>query len=94
MQGGSIPGTEFPGKYYLYESLRVPDIGYEKRMSLNFRYIHSWMDQSGIAFVSGDQAMSDHINLVFEASASRGNPNSEFTLMEKTTVMAGAKVSL
>jgi hypothetical protein len=52
------------------------------------------MDQSGIAFISGDQAMTDHINIVFEASASRGSPNSEFTLMERTTLMAGAKVSL
>jgi hypothetical protein len=93
-QGTTLPGLEFPGRYYLYESVRVPDIGYQKRLNLSFRYIHSLMDQSGVAFVSGDQALTDHINAVFEVSASRGAPNSEFTLMEGRTGMVGARVAL
>ncbi|MFL5815625.1 MAG: hypothetical protein ACJ763_18790, partial [Bdellovibrionia bacterium] len=71
-QGSSLPGLEFPGKTYLYESVRLPEVGYQKRMTLNLRYIHSLMDQSGVVFFNGDQALTDHLNAVFEISVSRG----------------------
>jgi hypothetical protein len=93
-QENSLPGLEFPGKAYLYESVRLPDVGYQKRMTLNLRYIHSLMDQSGVVFFNGDQALTDHLNAVFEISLSRGVPNSEFTLLEGRTGMIGARISL
>ncbi len=93
-QNTSLRGLEFPGKNYLYESVRIPDIGYQKRLNLNLRYIHSLMDQSGVVFLNGDQALTDHFSAVFEISASRGNPNSEFTLFEGRSGMIGARIAL
>ncbi|MDB5038822.1 MAG: hypothetical protein JWQ35_2350 [Bacteriovoracaceae bacterium] len=87
------PGLELPGKYYLYQSIRINDLGPGKRITLLERYLHSLMDQSGIGFLSTEIILNDFMLAVAELAVPRGESNREFTLSEGISIQAGFKFS-
>jgi hypothetical protein len=93
-EGIILPGLEFPGQYYGYASLRIPNIGYQKKMNLGLHYLHSFMDQSGLIIFSADQPLTDFISGLVELSNTQGSSGSELTLGGGTTYLLGARFTL
>jgi hypothetical protein len=86
-------GRELPGRFYLYQSVRMADLWPQNKVTLMARYLHSMMDQSGVGFADAEIVLNDWATLVAEIMLARGKANSEFTLGEKFSIEAGVKVS-
>lgn len=74
-------GLELPGQNYLYVSLRIPDLGKRKDASIYMRNILSMQDNSGVAQISADKALSDSWTGYLEFINSYGSANTEFRLL-------------
>jgi hypothetical protein len=71
------PGLDFPGRSYLYTSLRVPTLFKVKDLTGFLRYLISTTDTSGLLFGSLDYAVSEHGNLMVSVGATHGQATTE-----------------
>lgn len=85
------PGLEMLGQQYLYSSIRIPDLGSQKNVSLSFRFIESLQDQSAMIQVSSEKPLNDGTVGLIEGSCTLGGDNLELTLSDRTAIFAGLR---
>lgn len=66
------PGLDFPGRSYLFSSIRFPNVFSVRDWNLYFRYLHSLQDSSASGYVSSEHALGDNGTLVGSAGAAFG----------------------
>lgn len=88
------PGLELLGRYYSYLSIRIPDLGRKKDVSIAFRNLNSLQDASGFAQFAFDKPLNDALVIELEADLAYGGPDSELTLASSYELVAGLKWTL
>ncbi|MBA3886056.1 MAG: hypothetical protein H0X67_10035 [Acidobacteria bacterium] len=86
----TAPGLEFLGRRLALASLRVPDLPPNDRLALQGRYLRSFTDRSGVAFLTGTLDAADAVVLFASGSVTHGRDTAEFSRLAKVGVVAGA----
>lgn len=84
------PGFEFIGRRMALVSVRVPDLPPAKRVMVQTRYLHSFTDGSGVAFVTGSLDASDAVVLFASGSVIQGEDTAEFSRFARASAVIGA----
>jgi hypothetical protein len=84
------PGLEFLGRRMALASLRVPDLPPSDRLALQGRYLRSFTDGSGVAFLTGTLDAADAVVLFASGSVTHGRHTTEFSRLIRAGVAAGA----
>jgi hypothetical protein len=87
------PGLEFRTQSYSYTSIRIPDLGSAKEMSVAIRSLISLTQDSSAAQLNWEYNANDRTVLSAEAVLFGGAKNTEFTLLADTQISAGLKWS-
>jgi hypothetical protein len=83
------PGLEFAGRRMALGSLRVPDLPPGDRLAVQGRYLRSFTDGSGVAFVTGTLDTTDAVVLFASASVTHGRDTAEFSRLARGGLVAG-----
>ena len=88
------PGLEIYGQHYLYASVRVPDLGHAKDISVSARVLGALQDGSSLLQASFEKPWSDSTVVLLEADATLGGDNQELTMFDRSAAFAGLKWTL
>ena len=84
------PGLEFLGRHMALASVRVPDLPPRKHLVVDGRYLWSFTDESGVAFVTASLEAADALVLFVSAALSNGGETDEFSRLASATIVGGA----
>lgn len=84
------PGLEFLGRHMTLASVRVPDLPPRKQLVVDGRYLWSFTDDSGVAFVTASLEAADALVLFVSAALSNGSDTDEFSRLASATLVGGA----
>lgn len=83
------PGLEFTGRRFGLVSVLLPDLPPRERLTLQGRYLRSFTDGSGVAFVTTSLDAADAVVLFASASATHGSGTAEFSRLARAGAVAG-----
>jgi hypothetical protein len=86
----AAPGLEFVGRRLALVSVRLPDLGPADRAQVQARYLRSFTDRSGVAFVTASLDATEAMVLFASAAATHGEATSEFGRFVRASLVAGA----
>ncbi|MFN8846638.1 MAG: hypothetical protein ACK5V3_12455 [Bdellovibrionales bacterium] len=87
------PGLEFRTRSYSYTSLRIPDLGNSREISVAIRSLVSLTQDSSATQLNWEYNANDRTVLSAEAVLFGGAKNTEFTLLSEAQISAGLKWS-
>ena len=85
------PGLQLYGQNYYYFSVRMPDLGPQKKYNMAIRYLVSGMDSSSAYQFDLDRSFSDSIEVFVEITGALGSKDTELNLAYQTLFSAGFK---
>jgi len=83
------PGLEFAGRRLAYVSLRIPDLPPQRHLALHARYLRSFTDGSGVAFLTASLEAADAVILFASASLAHGRAAAEFSRLARGGALLG-----
>lgn len=84
------PGLEFTGRRFGLVSVLLPDLPPLERLTLQGRYLRSFTDGSGVAFVTASLEAADAVVVFASASTTHGRETAEFSRIARAGAVAGA----
>lgn len=86
-------GQELRSELYSYTSLRIPDLGKSQQIHLAARYLQNLVLNSSALQLNYEHDWNDYMVLSAEASVFLGDKDTEFTLIQDSSIAVGFKVS-
>jgi hypothetical protein len=84
------PGLELLGRRLALLSVRVPDLPPSKHLVVQGRYLQSFTDRSGVAFVTASLEAANALVLFASATAVHGGDTDELSRLVRGTLVGGA----
>lgn len=88
------PGLEMYGRHYGYASIRIPDLGRKKDISVAARTLASLQDGSALVQGTFEKPLTESTVVLAETSTTLGDRDLEMTLFDRFALLAGLRWTL